>query len=56
MAAEGASLFADNCAACHGENAKGDREIVAWWSHKRWWRRQDLNLRPRAYESLALPG
>jgi len=26
MAAEGAALFADNCAACHGDNAMGDRE------------------------------
>lgn len=26
MAAEGAELFADNCAACHGDNAMGDRE------------------------------
>ena len=26
MAAEGATLFADNCAACHGDNAQGDRE------------------------------
>jgi cytochrome c oxidase cbb3-type subunit 3 len=26
MAAEGATLFADNCAACHGDNARGDRE------------------------------
>ena len=26
MAAEGAVLFADNCAACHGDNAQGDRE------------------------------
>lgn len=26
MAAEGATLFADNCAACHGDDARGDRE------------------------------
>ncbi len=26
MAAAGATLFADNCAACHGDNAQGDRE------------------------------
>ena len=26
MAAEGAALFADNCAACHGDNAMGDTE------------------------------
>ena len=26
MATEGAELFADNCAACHGDNAMGDRE------------------------------
>lgn len=25
LAAEGATLFADNCAACHGDNAQGDR-------------------------------
>ncbi|MBC2834649.1 cytochrome-c oxidase, cbb3-type subunit III [Paragemmobacter straminiformis] len=25
LAAEGATLFADNCAACHGEQGKGDR-------------------------------
>ena len=29
LAAEGAILFADNCASCHGENAQGDREIGA---------------------------
>lgn len=26
LATEGATVFADNCAACHGENGKGDRE------------------------------
>lgn len=26
LAAEGATLFADNCAACHGDNAQGGRE------------------------------
>jgi len=29
LAAEGAQVFADNCAACHGENAKGNREFGA---------------------------
>lgn len=28
-AAQGAELFSDNCAACHGENAAGDTEIGA---------------------------
>ena len=28
-AGEGASLFADNCAACHGETAQGNRELGA---------------------------
>ena len=26
LVAEGATVFADNCVACHGENATGDRE------------------------------
>ncbi len=29
MASLGAEIFSDNCAACHGENAAGDREIGA---------------------------
>ncbi|SNR32534.1 cytochrome-c oxidase, cbb3-type subunit III [Puniceibacterium sediminis] len=29
LAGEGGQLFADNCAACHGEDAKGDREMGA---------------------------
>lgn len=29
LAAAGAEIFSDNCAACHGENAAGDREIGA---------------------------
>ncbi|MFK5997930.1 MAG: cytochrome-c oxidase, cbb3-type subunit III [Rhodobacterales bacterium] len=28
-AAKGATVFADNCAACHGDNAKGGREVGA---------------------------
>lgn len=29
LAAEGATLFMDNCAACHGDNAMGDRALGA---------------------------
>jgi cytochrome c oxidase cbb3-type subunit 3 len=29
LAASGAQIFADNCASCHGENAKGNRELGA---------------------------
>ncbi|UWR22642.1 cytochrome-c oxidase, cbb3-type subunit III [Sulfitobacter sp. S190] len=29
IAAEGAVIYADNCSACHGENAMGDRELGA---------------------------
>lgn len=29
LVAPGAQIFADNCAACHGENAKGNREFGA---------------------------
>jgi len=29
MAAKGATVFADNCAACHGDDAKGGREVGA---------------------------
>ncbi len=29
LAAEGATVFADNCAACHGEDARGDQNIGA---------------------------
>lgn len=29
MSAEGAPLYADNCSACHGEDAKGGREVGA---------------------------
>ena len=29
LAAEGATIFADNCAACHGDDAKGNRDVGA---------------------------
>ncbi|CAN0590312.1 unnamed protein product [Ectocarpus sp. 12 AP-2014] len=29
LASDGAVLFADNCASCHGENAMGDPELGA---------------------------
>ena len=29
LAEAGATLFADNCAACHGEDARGDRDLGA---------------------------
>ncbi len=29
LADDGVALFADNCASCHGDNAKGDRELGA---------------------------
>jgi cytochrome c oxidase cbb3-type subunit 3 len=29
LAEAGAPLFADNCAACHGDDARGDRELGA---------------------------
>ncbi len=46
---KGAALFAQNCAACHGEQAKGNPEMGApnltdavWLygsARRRWWRR-----------------